>query len=385
MIEYGDNLGAFVLFSSFSCMLTYMTIVLILMEKWNRQFINNSFILITNIFWVIFETWVLSTMSNYWDLSLNVWELKRNVLDSNGFRRMSLVGRLLLWINFFFLVRRVVDRWQVKLFQINTPPHVQPIPLNDLEEGTIGRPIDDDTPGGNLHKLIQQQQEEEEDEEDTTEYLLINNSDTVEEEEESIVTSGISNSEFYFTEQHLPRHNLNQISPRIQWAILTIINLMMLILVLFDIALHGYLHFTSTIKSDNINNNLNMNKINKNWAQIANLITTAILYLIISIILIIYIIFLGSPRKLSLSKFWPFFKQNWVLICIFTSCYLIGMGANIFNLSVLYEEHRWLILLYISFELLVIVLGYQIVQAVELENYQAETNTIIGRTLFQIH
>lgn len=414
MIEYGGNLGAFVVFSSLSCVVSFMTLLVVVMEKWHGQVVNYGVVLSSTGFMLGFEIWMLNEMSEYWGEVTGVTELKIRVLDSNGFRRMALVGRVFLWVNMFLLARRVVDRWGVALFQLNTPPHGQgaAVEMVDLLEGggtigrPIGRPIEDDR-GGNLHRLL----EDVSISTATTTVCTANSggsalsiasdgsiggggssvSDITEggirplggsitatsSASTTAPTAGSGSSsgssDGYNSEYITAVRHTMQITPRTQWVILTIVNLLVLLLVLLDIALHGYLHFTSaTATADDGSPH--------SWAQIFNLVTTALIYKIIAMTLWVYVWFVpGKERR------WGFLRENVVVLGVFWTCYLVGWGSNVFNLCVLYGEHRWLVVVYITFDLLAVVFGYKVVLVVERESYQRESETIIGRTLFQIH
>lgn len=404
MINYGESLGPFVVFTSASCVITYITVCIVAAGRWGGLTLQNALVLSSSLFWAVFETWVLDMMSSNWDTSKGVWELKQSIQDSAGFRRMALVGRILLWVNMFLLTRQAVQGWRVELFKLEAPPTVRregvhealgaypwqstqsagfELALDDLE--ALGRPILDapQTGAGVAPAGVHDSDEDSLQGENTTQDRAVSSFE--ETSTPSILGPAAMDTGISFhttgsvtlsfggapTDTH-PR-GAHMFSPRTQWALLTLANLLIALLVLFDTALHGYLYFTTR-----------MGKHAAVWAQRGNLITTIFMFSLIGAILGIYLAFAGPPRA-GETRSLGFLKENAVLVVVFAFSYLMGMTLNIAALAVRYALRRWLVLIYVSLEFLSVALGYKLVREVEAHNYRAQSKTVLGRSLSQIH
>ncbi|GMM28892.1 hypothetical protein DAMA08_016080 [Martiniozyma asiatica (nom. inval.)] len=181
----------------------------------------------------------------------------------------------------------------------------------------------------------------------------------------------------YFELQH-ERKIQRQLKLWPQLLALTIIKIFFFCLVLFDLAINGVVHFSSSI-----NSSYQLNY--KNWLRSVRLFTTCTLYFLVVFVFFLYVLSVGMGFNSAMNRinWWctlkRFLKRNYNSIFICFTLFLSGMFIDIYWMTRQKQDLRWVVPCHTTLTLLGVWLSYAIIEKVDHEKAVVESGGILGR------
>lgn len=359
------DLYPMVVFTSLSCTLSVVNVLFLLLNVYDSFLVTNLILLISCSLWSAFVCWLLDRVGDTWSQGADVKSL---IFDHNFYQRFNLASRIIIWLNVLLFLLKLVERWKFNANVISNHER-SVIELHDLgltsldsvgeQESSMGRLLNESV--YDSHVLAHNVDEEEDEE-----AVFAVNQQQLHEAPSDLEssTTALDQAETIITTKTVPKG-------RSKWNhfIFPAISVFVLALIMFDVGLDGYMIFTTDTNTQPVQ-----------WAKTVNIVTTSSIYVIMGTLVANYVIFLGlTPNFNTDVKLKPFVKNNYILLVTFFGSYLVSFVTNIYNLANHYVDLRWLALIYTSFDLIFVTLGYRLVQVVDVENYHSETRTILGR------